>query len=176
MKTIKLSLLSALSATLILAGCTESKRDVDLHLTYITAHSAPIMASDRNAQAEVAEAATNASGSLDELSAIDLANSSPATRSRIQAPWNAAAIGMTQLASVDWNGPIEPFLNKIAAATGYHLRILGIQPPIPVLVIINAQNEMLADILRDAMYQVHNKASIKVYPKARVLELRYFPS
>ena len=176
MKLIKLSLLSALSAALMLAGCTESKRTVDLHLTYITAHSAPIMASDRNAQAEVAEAATNASGSLDELSAIDLANSSPSARNRIQQPWNPAAIGMTQLASVDWNGPVEPILNKIAAATGYRLRVLGIQPPIPVLVIVNAQNEMLSDILRDVMYQVHNKASIKVYPRAHVLELRYFPS
>ena len=176
MKLIKLSLLSAVSAALILAGCTESKREVDLHLTYITAHSAPVQARDTNAQAEVAEAATDSSGSLEELSAIDLANSSPAARNAIQPPWNAAAIGMTQLASVDWNGPVEPILVKIAAATGYRLRVLGIQPPIPVLVIVNAENQMLADILRNVMYQVHNKASIKVYPRTHVLELRYFPS
>ncbi|PHQ80765.1 MAG: LuxR family transcriptional regulator [Coxiella sp. (in: Bacteria)] len=172
-KIIKLSLLSAV---LVLAGCSDSKRVVDLHLNYVTADKTPVLAFDRQAQAQVAEAATASSGSLEELSAIDMANSTPKAQNSIKQPWNAAAIGMTGLASIDWNGPVLPILKKIAAASNYRVRVLGTPPPIPVLVLVNAENQPLADILRNVMYQVHNKATIKVYPHTKVLELRYFVS
>lgn len=174
MKYIKLTIIVA--AIALVAGCSDSKREVDLHLKYITANSAPLNAGDRNAQAQVASAATSVSGSLEELSAIDMANTSSTNQHKIGHPFNPRITGMTELASIDWNGPVEPILNKIASAAGYRLRVIGVAPPIPVLVIVNEQNQPLADILRNVMYQTHNKAAIKVYPKSRVIELRYFNS
>ena len=170
MKILKLSMLCLV---LGLAGCSDSKRVVDLHLSYITAHSAPVNSSDANAQAQVAIAATTSSGALEEISAIDAASN---PTSPVQKPWDAHAIGMDQLASIDWNGPVKPILEKIADASAYHVRVIGIEPPIPVLVIVNANNQQVADILRNVMYQVHTKADIKVYPKTKTLELRYYPS
>ncbi len=173
MKFIKLTLLVAVLA---LAGCSDSKRVVDLHLKYITADSAPLNSEDRNAQAQVADASSSVSGSLQELSAIDMANTPQAKRKNIGHPFNPSVTGMTQHASIDWNGPVLPILNKLASASGYRVRVLGVAPPIPVLVLVNAQNQPIADILRNVMYQVHNKAAITVYPKSHVIELRYYKS
>ena len=157
----------------MIAGCSDSAKTVNVRLKYITTSSAPINAYDRNAQVEVAQAASSAANSLQEVSAIDQAR---APKVKVQKPWNASTIGMTQRASIDWNGPVQPIVQKIADATGYRLRVIGAKPPIPALVLVNAENQPLADILRNVMYQVHNKADIKVYPKTHILELRYFPS
>jgi defect-in-organelle-trafficking protein DotD len=173
MKFIKLTLLVAVLA---LAGCSDSKRVVDLHLKYITADSAPLNSQDSNAQAQVADASTSVSGSLQELSAIDMANTPTSKQKKIGHPFNPRVTGMTQLASIDWNGPVLPILKKLASATGYRVRVLGVEPSIPVLVLVNAQNQPIADIVRNVMYQVHNKAAIKIYPKSHVIELRYYKS
>jgi defect-in-organelle-trafficking protein DotD len=173
MKFMKLTILAAVLA---LAGCSDSKRVVDLHLKYITADSAPLNSKDSNAQAQVAEASTSVSGSLQELSAMNMANTSKTTLKQTGASFNPQITGMTEQASIDWNGPVLPIVKKIASAAGYHVRVLGVTPPIPVLVLVSADNQPLADILRNVMYQVHNKAAIKVYPKKRIIELRYFAS
>lgn len=173
MKFIKLTILAAVVA---LAGCSDSKRVVDLHLNYMTAKSAPLNSQDANAQAQVADASTSVSGSLQELSAMNMANTSPAKLKETGASFNPRVTGMTEQVSIDWNGPVLPILKKIADAAGYRVRVLGVTPPIPVLVLVNAENQPLADVLRNVMYQTHNKAAIKVYPKSHVIELRYFNS
>ena len=81
---------------------------------------------------------------------------------------------MAQLASLDWSGPIEPLVRKIAASSDYKVRILGNQPSIPVIVQIHQTNVPLADILRNASFQTQNRADITVYPANKVIELRYY--
>jgi defect-in-organelle-trafficking protein DotD len=76
-------------------------------------------------------------------------------------------------ASVDWSGPVEELTNRIAKAAHYHFNVLGKEPPIPVLVSLTANDESLAEILRDIDYQAGHKASIHVYPKRQLVELRY---
>ena len=76
-------------------------------------------------------------------------------------------------ASVDWTGPAEPILRKIAASANYKLRVIGKKPPIPVLVTIKAKNTYISDIIRDISYQADNKAKIAVYNKNHTIELRY---
>lgn len=169
-KIIKLSILAAI---ITLVGCSDNKRVVDLHLKYFTEHSAPINATDASAEGQVADAAISASGSLQELSAIDMANSQ-AKKHRLKKPWDSHLVGMDQRGSVDWNGPVEPIVKKIAKASGYHVHVMGSAPAIPVLVNIVMVNDTMGDMLRNVMYQVHNKASIGVYPKTRTIELRYF--
>ena len=86
---------------------------------------------------------------------------------------NPATYGMAGLTSVDWSGPVEPLVKEMAKATGYHMRVLGKEPAIPVLVSIYSQNTMIADILRDVGYQCGRRATIAVYPDDRIIELRY---
>lgn len=158
----------------LLAGCADDKPNfVDLNLKYITTESAPVNTTDQKAQAMLAETAQSVNKSMQEISAIQLATH-PGVK--MPKPENPAAIGMAQQTSLDWTGPVEPLLNKIAEASGYHVRVLGKAPAIPVIVTINANFVPLANILRDATYQVVHKARIKLYPKTKVIELRYLNS
>ena len=81
--------------------------------------------------------------------------------------------GMGGKATLDWSGPIEPLLQRIAQMSTYRFKVLGPIPPIPVIVTIAAQDRVIADILKDAGLQASKRANIVVYPKHRVIELRY---
>lgn len=81
--------------------------------------------------------------------------------------------GMGGTATIDWSGPIEPLLEKIASMSTYRVKVLGPIPPIPVIVTIAAKDRMIADILKDAGLQASKRANVVVYPKHRVIELRY---
>lgn len=130
----------------------------------------PAAVVDDTAQAKLAEAAASVSQSLEELAAMEKAVH-PTTR--IPPPPNPVSIGMAKLVSVNWNGPVEPLIRKIAAASNYKVRIIGRSPAIPALVSISAQNTALADVLRDAAFQVERKADVILYPRSRVIEIRY---
>ena len=161
--------LTALAATLTLTGCGPNHHNYML-LKYVTADSAPVPAVDKNAQAQIASAAASVGQSMQNLDAMSLA-----THPHVQMPTpvNAVTVGMAQIVSINWHGPVQPLLKQIADNAHYHLTVLGTAPSIPLLVNVNATNEALADILRDATYQVANEASVKIYPHKRIIELRY---
>jgi defect-in-organelle-trafficking protein DotD len=122
------------------------------------------------AEVKIAEAADSVSESLKELSEIERAIHPGA---RLPLPPNPVRIGMGGTASIDWTGPVEPLVAKVARASNYKLRILGSKPPIPALVQVSKQNATLFDILRDVTFQVQKKADIVIYPNNRLIELRY---
>lgn len=153
-----------------LAGCTVHK---ELSFSYIPTGTAPIKSNDQNAQDQLAEAATSVGHSLQQMSAIQMAIH---PKAKLPPPLNPAVIGMAQQTSLEWTGPIEPLLRRIASESHYKLRVLGKEPAIPVIVAINSTNVPLADILRDATYQVEKKANITLYPSTRTIELRYYSS
>lgn len=155
-------------ASLVLAGCTSTvKNEVNLH--YVATDKAPAEMQNQDAQAQLAEAATSVGKSLQQLSAMQQAVTPQTSLPEI----DARTTGMTQMASLDWNGPVLPLVQQIAKATGYTVRVLGDEPPIPVIVSISINNQVMADILRNVSYQVQNKATIKVYPAQKIIELRY---
>jgi len=169
MKLRTLIIFPAVIGTLILTGCSnESAKQVNLNLRYITADSAPVQANDINAQAQIAEASTSIGHSLQTLSAIQIAKN-PSVK--IQDPVNAG--GLSRQASLNWYGPVEPAVRKIANAANYKLVILGSAPSIPVIVTINAKNQPLATILRNLTFQAAPTVTITVHPSTRVVELRY---
>ena len=159
-----------LSLIFLLCSCSSGKKVVDLKLKYVTANSIPTSATDGAAEEQVAEAATAVGHSLQQLSAMQLATH---PGKKLARPFSAKAAGMGQLASVDWTGPAEPLLKKIAKATNYHVRVIGNAPAIPVLISIHMRNQPVAAILRNLTYQVVTKASVAVYPRSRTIELRY---
>jgi defect in organelle trafficking protein DotD len=167
----KIIKLTVICLCVALAGCdSDSKRVVDLNLKYVTAKNAPVQAPDRNAQASLAESATSVSHSLQQLSAMQMALH---PKAKIGAPLNPKAIGMAQIASLNWDGPVEPVLKRIASATGYRVVVLGQRPAVPVIVSVHARNQTLAAILRNVKYQANPKARVVIYPSRRVIELRY---
>lgn len=118
----------------------------------------------------LAETAGAVSQSLQSLDANQQAANPPQA---ISAQPAAATYGLQMPVSIDWNGPIGPFVTKITELSGYSIKTLGTPPPIPVLIAIHSKTTPVADVLRDAGFQAGNHASIVVYPTTRVVELRY---
>lgn len=126
--------------------------------------------SGQEAEVTIAEAAVSVSKSLSQLAEVERAVHPNAT---LPTPPNAVRIGMANQASVDWSGPVEALLRKVAKASHYDLKVLGVQPAIPIIVSITAQNTPLADILRDISFQADKQATVALYPKRHIIELRY---
>lgn len=121
------------------------------------------------AEVSLAEAAVSVSHSLHQLSRIRRAEA-PRSKKLVNADKYSYIPGII---SVDWSGPVEPLLKKLAAVPNYHLRVIGNKPSIPVIVTINATNVKIADLLRDIDFQVSNQADVRVYTRAHQIELRY---
>ena len=124
-------------------------------------------------QNKLTNASVSVSQSLQELAEVERASHPYDT---MPAPKNPAAIGMAERTSIDWTGPIEPLVRQIAKASHYRLRVLGNKPPIPVLISLDVKDAPLADILRNASYQAQKGATISIYPKTKIIELRYHVS
>jgi len=148
------------ACVLLLVGCSRDQK-----IAVISNSSAT-----RSAEAKLADAATSVSQSLQQLAEIERATHPQA---QLPAPPAPGAIGMAQIASIEWNGPVGPLVEKIAAASNYKVRTLGTSPAIPVLISISAKDTPLADILRDIGFQCGEKANIVVYAERKVIELRY---
>ncbi len=170
LKKLPLKMLLILPLATCIVACSSGRKIVDLKVKYVSAKSTPTQTVDKAAQAQVAEAATAIGHSLQQLSAMQMATH-PETK--IQQPINANAAGMGHLASVSWTGPAEPLLEQIAKATHYSLRVIGAQPATPVLVSVSMRNQPVASILRNITYQIVSKASVSIYPKSKIIELRY---
>lgn len=81
--------------------------------------------------------------------------------------------GMGGSADIDWTGPLEPLIHRIAEMTDYRLKVLGNEPPIPIIISISQNKAVIADILKNASLQAGRRANIMVFPANRVIELRY---
>lgn len=124
----------------------------------------------RAATSKIANSAQSVSQSLQELAAIERATHPAA---RVPNPVDPVAIGMNQIISLDWTGPIGPLVKKIAEISQYKVRFLGKTPAIPIIVSVMAKNIPLANILRDVNFQCGRRANIAVYAANRIIELRY---
>ncbi|MCD6055963.1 MAG: hypothetical protein K0R12_925 [Gammaproteobacteria bacterium] len=122
---------------------------------------------------QIAQAAVAASQSLEVMAATEQAALTPKTA--IVNP-DPSTYAMAQVVSIDWAGPIETLLEQIAHMTGYTFKVIGKPPAVPVLVDVYARNEAVGDILRNAAYQADKRANVVVYPKSKLIELRYVPA
>lgn len=84
-----------------------------------------------------------------------------------------AKYGLGFLVAIDWVGPIEAVVHKVAMIAKYKFKVLGASPPIPVLVNIFSKRTTIGDILRVANLQSRGRADVIVYPKTKTIELRY---
>ena len=128
----------------------------------------PYPMSSDHASIQIAEAARSVSRSMHELARIQEQATPP-----VKPLLNPEKFGMRQSASIDWSGPVEPLLKRISHSLNYRLRVLGPAPAVPVIITMNAESKPMGSILRDIDYQASHKAHVAVYPRERVLELRY---
>ena len=138
--------------------------------TPITYKKPPYNAPSDDATIRLAEAATSVSSSMLEMARIEKVVIPPSADNLQTIP---SSQNLLARASIDWAGPIGELTERLAKAANYKLRVLGHEPPIPVLISLNTKDRALAEILRDIDYQAGKKASIHVYPKHQVVELRY---
>ncbi len=123
-----------------------------------------------DASVALAEAARSVSQSLNELKALEKASNPPLSK---PLPYPSSSGLEAIIASVDWSGPIEPLMKRIARLAHYRLEQIGHHPAIPILVTISSQNTSLGYIIRDINLQAGEKANILVYPGIKTIELRY---
>lgn len=87
---------------------------------------------------------------------------------------NMRKYGLGARVGIDWTGPIEPLMREIAGYSNYTLTVLGHSPAIPVLVSSSHSDIELGDVIREAHLQAKERADIAVYPKSKIIEIRYF--
>ncbi|MFM8454924.1 MAG: DotD/TraH family lipoprotein [Gammaproteobacteria bacterium] len=119
---------------------------------------------------ELLQTAQSIEKSLSTLAAAQDYKSPPLVNT---APLLTPEAGLAHTADVDWTGPVGALLERIAEVSRYRFKALGKEPPIPVLVSINAKQLPMADIIQNASLQVGRRAQIMVFAKERVIELRY---
>jgi len=150
---------------LLLASCTNSYKEGIKGATPLTTD-----ATMQKAEIQLSDSAQSIQTSLFELAKIQKAVYPAA---KLPGLPDADKIGMGHLASIDWTGPIEPLMKNVAKNTYYKLHVLGKEPPIPIIVSLSEKHVPIATILRDAAYQCGDRAHIVVYPRSRIIEIRY---
>ncbi|MBA4696474.1 MAG: type IVB secretion system lipoprotein DotD [Legionella sp.] len=130
----------------------------------------PVNNPSDDATIKLAQAASSVSDSMLEIARIEKEVFPKTKANTLRIP---NVFELQTRATVDWAGPIQELTNRLTQAAHYRLRVLGHPPAIPILISLNAKDESIGELLRDIDYQAGKKASIYVYPKSRVIELRY---
>jgi len=117
----------------------------------------------------LANAAGEASRALATLAAIEQARTPNADVAQV----SGAPAELQRAVTVQWNGPIVPITERLAQRAGYRFRVLGVAPPVPVVVNINARQMPVIEVLRDLGLQAGTRADIAVDAQSRVVEVRY---
>lgn len=152
-------------AALALAGCGETSRPFAfLEPARDISVTAPNPVDER-----LAQAAGDAADALSTLAAIEQARTPNAAIGRVE---NAPA-ALQRAVTVRWNGPIMPITKRLAERAGYGFRVLGTDPPVPVVVNLNARERSVIDLLRDIGLQAGTRADIAVDASNQRVEVRY---
>jgi defect in organelle trafficking protein DotD len=119
----------------------------------------------------LASAVDRASAALQTLASVEQArNPGVAMQAAPYAPQE-----LRRTVSVNWVGPIEPVVQKLADRAGYRLQVNGDVPPVPVIISLNVVEKSVVETLRDVGLQAGQRADIAVDPERRIVELNYAP-
>lgn len=119
----------------------------------------------------IAQAAERAAAALEIMSLVEQARSPVDVVPEIK----NAPPELRQTVTVTWTGPVENITQLLAEVSGYKFATIGYQPPVPVVVDVNAVEQPIIDVLRDIGLQVGRVAEISVDAQTRSIEVRYAP-
>lgn len=119
----------------------------------------------------LAAAVDRASAALQTLAAVEQArNPGIAVQGVPYAPQE-----LRRTVTLDWVGPVEPILHRLADRAGYEFNVNGDVPPSPVVVTVRAKQKSVVEVLRDVGLQAGTRADVAVDPERRLVELSYVP-
>lgn len=150
------SLLSAVCAAGLLAGCVTPP-------TPATAHDAEVMA-------KLAAYSERASNSMARLAAIRSASAGVTV-----APGVVPA-GLEVPVSVSWSGPVDQLVQQIADVAGYEYGGTLGSIKTPVLVSMAVTSHTAFNVLSDAAAQAGSAADIVVHPDTKKIFVKYPPA
>jgi defect-in-organelle-trafficking protein DotD len=149
-------LAGALVVATLLAGCA----------------SAPDTAPDATPVAlELQRAALDAKAALWQLAAIRQAATGTGLAENGGA-WTTPA-GLEEPVSVAWIGPYHELVSTVAGRTGYGYEPVGRAPVNPIVVRVNAEQIPAIIVLRDASWQVRDRAALEIDDPRRTLRVRF---
>lgn len=128
--------------------------------------------SSKSAEEQIAEAAASVSHAIQELAAVERAN---AEKPAVIAPIKPINDKMTEVASVDYQGPAEPLLRRIAKICDLSFNTLGHNANTPIMVSLYSRRVPITELLRDISFQIQKQATMVLDPKSQSLELHYQP-
>jgi defect-in-organelle-trafficking protein DotD len=163
-----------LALSFMLASCSQQNPDEDKDL--IKHSNAELLASidpkdfqDKTfVRRALIESSISVNQSLEKMAKVEATIHPPKS---MASPKNIKSLSQT--VSIDWNGPIEPVLKQLAQTNHYRLKVLGNAPAIPILISLHADNDRFSEVIRNITYQSQKRATIQVYPKDKIIELRY---
>lgn len=81
--------------------------------------------------------------------------------------------GLSTKMSIDWVGPAEQAVQKIAEYSDYNITIMGTPSSITPAIAIHYNKTSLMKIIRDIAYQSRKYLDISIYEDEKIIELRY---
>ena len=117
----------------------------------------------------LAEAADRAATSLNTLAAVEQ------TRTNTSLPPLAAGapVELRRSITVDWVGPVDPIVKRLAERASYEFIETGKAPEVPIVVNISTRNEAVVEVLRDIGLQMKDRGTLKVDANKKVIEINY---
>jgi defect-in-organelle-trafficking protein DotD len=149
-----------LSAAFLLVSCSDQPPDIK-----------PIAAEPDIVTVKLAQAADKAAKSLDVIANIEQ-QKNPETQP-LPNDYAGAPSNLMQPVSLRWSGPIEQASRTLAEHAGMRFRIKGSQPPVPLIVNVDAYQQPILHILRDIGLQAGSRADLNVDANEGVVEIRY---
>ena len=137
----------------------------------VTREDPNLVASPDRTDMMLADAADRATKALESLASIEKAKNPGQGDAAIP----NAPTELRRSITTAWNGPVEPLAKMLADRASYGFQTIGDQPPVPPMVNINVRAEPVITVLRSVGLQLGNRATLKVDPNRRVVELEYAP-
>ena len=125
---------------------------------------------EQSSNTKLAESAASISSSLQELARIQR---SVHDINHLRDDPNIIRVQLSGRTNVDWTGPVDTFLKKIAQTANLKFRTVGNPPAVPVIVSLTEKDVLITDLIRNVAYQVQNRASVTL-TKDKVIELQYY--
>jgi len=158
--TLRKNILTVSGALLLLAGCSAWDRDVK-----------PVATEPDIVTVKLAQAADKASRALDSIANIEQQRN-PTVPPMQDEDANASA-ALMQPVSLRWSGPVELVGRTLAERAGMRFRVKGSQPPMPVVVNVDAYQQPILHVLRDIGLQAGSRADLAINQNEGVVEVRY---
>ena len=123
------------------------------------------------AERRLTEAALRADASLAALARVRMAENplAPAPSPRI------VPTPLLRKVTLDWTGPLEALVRKLAAEAGYGFVVAGTPPVRPLMITIVAENKLLVSVLRDVGVQAGTAAALVVDAERKKIWLDWAP-